>query len=58
MIEKMQQIRFMKVAKCPERFLTVRAQRLLSYSITSVADPDPDPHVFGHPGSRSDSFYH
>jgi hypothetical protein len=26
--------------------------------LTSVADPDPDPHVFGPPGSGSGSFNH
>jgi hypothetical protein len=31
---------------------------LLGGEKCSVADPNPDPHVFGPPGSGSESFYH
>jgi hypothetical protein len=45
-------------ASSAEDFLAVLE---VCYSVTlagSVADPNPDPHVFGPPGSGSGSFYY
>jgi hypothetical protein len=49
-------VHLMVVAVCAHIGHT-KLQEILIYA-PSVADPDPNPHVFGPPGSGSGSFYH